>query len=74
MAARYWFLDATQISLEMGKSILTNMVMMGAFVKTKVVDLTRADLEDVIKETFSGDKAQTNIKAVNWGMEVVQNQ
>jgi indolepyruvate ferredoxin oxidoreductase beta subunit len=73
MAARYWFLDATQISLEMGNPILTNMVMMGALVEAKVVDLTRADLEEIIKETFSDDKAQTNIKAIARGMEAVQN-
>jgi indolepyruvate ferredoxin oxidoreductase beta subunit len=74
MAARYWFLDATQISLEMGNPILTNMVMMGALVGTKVVNLAKADLEDIIKETFSDDKAQINIKALIRGMEAVQNQ
>lgn len=73
MAARYWFLDATQISLEMGNPILTNMVMMGALVEAKVVDLTKADLEEIIKETFSDDKAQANIRAVARGMEAVQN-
>jgi indolepyruvate ferredoxin oxidoreductase beta subunit len=73
MAASYWFLDATQISLEMGNPILTNMVMMGALVEAKVVDLSKADLEEVMKETFSGDKAQANIRAITRGIEAVQN-
>ena len=73
IASRYWFLDATQISLEMGNPILTNMVMIGALLKTKMIDLTKADLEDIIKETFFDDKAQTNIKALLRGMETVQN-
>jgi len=73
MTDRCWFLDATQISLEMGNPILTNMVMIGALLETKMVDLTKADLEDIIKETFSDDKAQTNIKAIIRGMEAVQN-
>lgn len=73
MAARYWYLDATQISLEMGNTILTNMVMMGALVGANVVDLTTADLEETIRDTFSDDQAQTNITAIAKGMEAVQN-
>jgi Pyruvate/2-oxoacid:ferredoxin oxidoreductase gamma subunit len=49
------------------------MVMMGALLESKTVDLTRIDLENTIRETFSDDKAQRNIEAVILGMETVQN-
>lgn len=72
MSARCWFLDATQISLEMGNTILTNMIMMGALAESKVVDLTESDLRGIIEESFSGDSAQTNISAVSRGMRAVR--
>lgn len=72
MSEKCWFLDATQISLEMGNRILTNMVMMGALAETKVVDLTESDLRGIIEETFSGDVAKTNIAAVSRGMQAVK--
>jgi len=74
MSASCWFLDATQISLEMGNPILTNMIMIGALVQTNVVNLSRPDIEGIIRETFSGDIAQTNVSAVIQGMDAVKNQ
>ena len=71
MSAKTWFLDATRISLEMGNTILTNMVMIGALVESKVVDLTESDLRSIIKESFSVDVAQTNSSAVSRGMRAV---
>lgn len=72
MSGKSWFLDATQISLEMGNTILTNMVMIGALAESKVVDLTESDLKGIINESFSGDAAQTNISAVSRGMRAVR--
>lgn len=72
MSGKCWFLDATQISLEMGNTILTNMIMMGALAESKVVDLAESDLRGIIEETFSGDSAQTNISAVSRGMRAVR--
>lgn len=74
MSTRCWFLDATQISLEMGNPILTNMIMIGALVQTNVVNLSRSDIEGIIRETFSGDIAQSNVSAVIQGMDAVKNQ
>ena len=72
MSGKCWFLDATQISLEMGNTILTNMIMMGALAESKVVDLAESDLRGIIEETFSGDSARTNISAVSRGMQAVR--
>ena len=72
MSEKSWFLDATKISLDMGNTILTNMVMIGALVETKVVDLTESDIRGIIEESFAGEIAQTNISAVSEGMRAVQ--
>jgi len=71
MSARCWFLDATQISLEMSNPMLTNMVMVGALVQTKVINLSKSDMEAVIRETFPGEIAGINIRAAARGMQAV---
>jgi indolepyruvate ferredoxin oxidoreductase beta subunit len=72
LSSQSWLFDASQISLEMGNPILTNMVMMGALVQTNVIGLTKHDIEAIIRETFSDKVAQTNITAATRGMEAVQ--
>ena len=71
MAARCWFLDATRISLEMGNPILANMVMIGALVQTGEMNITKADMEDMIRETFAPEIAEANLAAARRGMESI---
>lgn len=74
LSAKSWSLDATQISLDMGNPILTNMIMMGAFVGTKVTELTITDLEGVLQDTFAKKIAKTNTDAANRGIQAVRKQ
>ncbi len=74
MSARCWFLDATQISLEMGNPILTNMIMVGALVQTNAVNLSKYDIEGMIRENFPSKIARINIIAATRGMQAMQNQ
>jgi indolepyruvate ferredoxin oxidoreductase beta subunit len=74
LSAKSWFLDATQISLEMGNPILTNMIMMGALVGAKMTELTMADLEGVLQDTFAEEIAKTNVDAAKRGIEALRNQ
>lgn len=72
LSSQSWLFDASQISLEMGNPILTNMIMMGALTQTNVIGLTKNDIEAIIQETFSDEVAQTNIRAATRGMEAVK--
>jgi len=74
MSGRHWFLDATRLSLEMGNPVLTNMIMMGALVQTKIVNLSSADIEGIVRETFADKIARINIEALSRGMQAVRNQ
>ncbi len=74
MSARCWLLDATEISLEMGNPILTNMIMMGALVQTNVVNLSSSDIDGIIRETFPDEITQINITAATRGAQAVQDQ
>ena len=71
LSSRHWFLDATQISLDMGNPILSNMIILGALVQTGVVELSKADMEEIIRETFPEKIANTNVEALSRGMQAV---
>ncbi len=72
LSATCWLLDATEINLELGNPILTNMIMIGVLVQTNVVNLSQSDMEAMIRETFPGKGAQMNITAATRGMQAVQ--
>jgi indolepyruvate ferredoxin oxidoreductase beta subunit len=72
LSSNCWFLDATQLSLDMGNPLFTNMIMMGAMVQTGEVDLNESDVEDIVRESFAGNIAEDNIRAAKKGMQIVQ--
>ena len=72
LSGKSWSIDATQISLEMGNPILTNMVMMGALTRTDQLEFSREEVEDAIRTTFPGKPAETNIEAAGRGFRDVQ--
>jgi len=72
MSARCWLIDATEISLEMGNPILTNMIMIGALVQTNAINLSKSDMEGMIRETFTEEIAKINITAAIRGMQFMK--
>jgi indolepyruvate ferredoxin oxidoreductase beta subunit len=74
MSAKQWFLDATQISLEMGNPILLNMIMIGVLIQANVVNLSKPDMDGIIRETFPDKTIEVNIEALNRGMLAIQSQ
>ncbi|MBA7699042.1 hypothetical protein ES703_107726 [subsurface metagenome] len=74
LSARCWFLDATEISLEMGNRNMANTVMMGALLQTRVINLSKSDIEGAIREVFSPKIVRSNLLAIKRGMQAVQTQ
>jgi hypothetical protein len=72
LSAACWFLDATEKALELGNSILGNIMMIGALAGTGALPLDRAEFETVIAETMPADKAAINLKAYDMGYEMVR--
>jgi indolepyruvate ferredoxin oxidoreductase beta subunit len=73
LSRKAYFLDATQIALEMGNSILANVVMVGVLLALDVLPLGKKDIEDILKEKFSGQKLEINLKAIQVGMDTIRN-
>ena len=64
-----WVINATEIALEMGASILTNIIMVGALVGSQALPLGPEGLEAALRDSMPGDKLEMNLTAVRRGLE-----
>jgi indolepyruvate ferredoxin oxidoreductase beta subunit len=72
LSRRVWTLNATEIALEMGDPIFSNMVMLGALCAIEVLPVSRQGFESVIKDLLPSRTRNENMKAFDRGREAVQ--
>jgi indolepyruvate ferredoxin oxidoreductase beta subunit len=72
LSRRVWALNATEVALEMGDPIFSNMVMLGALCAIEILSIHRQGFEWVIKELLPSRTLDENMKAFDQGREVVQ--
>ncbi len=67
-----WTLNATEIALEMGDPIFSNMVMLGALSSIEVIPIDRLAFEATIEELLPQAKLAENMEAFDKGREVLK--
>jgi indolepyruvate ferredoxin oxidoreductase beta subunit len=72
LSRRVWTLNATEIALEMGDPIFSNIVMLGALCAIDVLPMDRQGFESIIRELLPSRLLEENLKAFDKGREVVQ--
>ena len=72
LSRRVWTLNATEIALEMGDPIFSNIVMLGALCAIEVLPINRQGFKLVIKDLLSSAMMDKNMQAFDKGKEVVQ--
>jgi indolepyruvate ferredoxin oxidoreductase beta subunit len=72
LSRRVWTLNATEVALEMGDPIFSNIVMLGALCAIEVLPINQQGFELVIKDLLPSRTLDENMKAFNRGREVVQ--
>ncbi len=72
LSRRVWTLNATEIALEMGDPIFSNIVMLGALCAIDVLPINREGFESAIKDLLPSGRLDENMKAFDKGREVVQ--
>jgi indolepyruvate ferredoxin oxidoreductase beta subunit len=65
--------DATDMALRLGAPILANIIMVGTLVALETVPLTQEDLAGMIRETFPANKLEINLRALQMGIDAIQN-
>jgi indolepyruvate ferredoxin oxidoreductase beta subunit len=72
LSRRVWTLNATEIALEMGDPIFSNIVMLGALCAMCILPINREGFGSVIKDLLPSRRLDENMKAFDKGREAVQ--
>jgi indolepyruvate ferredoxin oxidoreductase beta subunit len=72
LSRRVWTLNATEIALEMGDPIFSNIVMLGALCAIDVLPIYREGFESIIRDLLPSRLLEENLKAFDKGREVVK--
>jgi len=70
-SAKFIAVGATDEALKMGNTIFTNIIMVGALMGADVLPLDRESITAVLADRFHGAVLETNIKAMDKGIELV---
>jgi indolepyruvate ferredoxin oxidoreductase beta subunit len=68
LSSKAWLLNATEIALDMGSAILTNIVMVGALVGTRVLPLPPEEFERELGEGLPGERLDLSLQAFRRGL------
>ncbi len=68
LSGRAWFLDATQMAVEMGAPIVSNIVLLGCLLGTGKLPLDADEVRQEMKATFPPDKLELNYRALEKGL------
>jgi indolepyruvate ferredoxin oxidoreductase beta subunit len=72
LSNKAWFIDASDKALELGTAAVTNMVMVGAFLATDLLPLSKDLFESELKEKMPDDKLELNLQALGIGFEALK--
>jgi len=72
LSRRVWTLNATELALEMGDPIFSNIIMLGALCAIEVLPIHRQGFELAIKDLLPSRTLNENMKAFDKGREAVE--
>jgi len=71
LSRQSWYVPATDIALELGAPIVSNIVMLGALVGTGLLPGTTALYRETLRETLPARSLELNLQALERGQAVV---
>lgn len=69
-----WFLNATDMAMELGSPISANVIMLGALAGSNSIPLSFEEVEEEVKDTFPGAKSDLNLRALKKGFQETRSQ
>ena len=67
-----WTINATDIALEMGDPIYSNMVMLGALSGLEMLPMDRSGFQEVVQDLLPSKRLTSNLDAFDRGKEAVK--
>ncbi len=74
LSQKAWYLDASEIAIHLGTSLITNMVMTGALIGTGLMPIARDKIERQLQASFAKDRLTLNLKAFAMGVAETESQ
>jgi len=71
LSGKLYWVDATQIAMDLGDAILANVVMLGALIQTRLLAVSAESVIKEIEDNFPESKWDVNREALEKGMEAV---
>ena len=68
LSAKAWYIDASEIALNLGAPLLTNMVMVGAIIGARLLPLTQDMFESQLEASFEKESLTLNLKSFRMGL------
>jgi len=72
LSRKFYSVPATEKAMEMGSAILGNMIMIGALLDLNLLPLSAAEFQKTLAKTFSANRLETNIQALEEGKRIVR--
>lgn len=72
LSRRLWTVPATDMALEMGDPLFSNIIMLGALSATETLPIEREGLEMILSELFPPERIPANLAAYDKGREAVR--
>lgn len=66
-----WFIGATEAAMQLGNSVLGNIISLGAVAGTGHLPLERGNLEAVLARRMTSDKVALNLAAFDMGVAMI---
>jgi Pyruvate/2-oxoacid:ferredoxin oxidoreductase gamma subunit len=70
LSRQAWFVPATDIALDLGPAIVSNIIMLGALVGSKTMPISLEQAENEVRETLPDSQIELNLEALNRGYQV----
>jgi indolepyruvate ferredoxin oxidoreductase beta subunit len=67
LSGQAWFVPATDIALDLGAPIITNIVMVGALVGSDTMPISLQQAEDEVRATIPNSQIELNLEALSRG-------
>jgi indolepyruvate ferredoxin oxidoreductase beta subunit len=69
LSGQAWFVPATEIAMDLGSAIVTNIIMLGALVGSKSMPISLKQAEHEVRVTIPNSQIELNLEALNRGYQ-----
>ena len=69
LSRQAWFVPATDIALDLGSAIVSNIIMLGALVGSKTMPISLEQAGNEVRATLPDSQIELNLEALNRGYQ-----